>query len=107
MVTHVAGLMDVQCETCHGPGSIHIAKGGLEKPAAVKLAPADDLCATQCHTKEHSDTFQHDAYLRDILGPGHGPAARTKLGDGPTGHALRTAALARAKKAGKEQTAKN
>jgi hypothetical protein len=26
-----------------GPGSIHVAKGGLEKPAAIKLAPAKDL----------------------------------------------------------------
>ena len=31
------------------------------------------------------------------------PSARKKLGDGPTGHELRTAALARAKQAGKAQ----
>ena len=66
-------------------------------------APPPELCAGQCHTKEHSDTFQYEAYLRDIIGAGHGPAARGKLGDGPTGHSLRTAALARAKVAGKQQ----
>jgi hypothetical protein len=89
-------LRDVQCETCHGPGSIHVAKGGEEKPSAIMLAPPADLCATQCHTKEHSDTFQLEAYLRDVLGPGHGEAARKKLGDGPTGAQLRKAALDKA-----------
>ena len=82
--------------TCHGPASIHVAKGGEEKPAAVRRNPPDDLCATQCHTHEHSDTFQREAYLRDILGPGHGEDLRKKLGDGPTGHSLRTAALDKA-----------
>jgi cytochrome c5 len=93
---HNDTLRDVQCETCHGPGSIHVAKGGLEKPFAIKRAPPDDLCAMQCHTKEHSDTFQYEAYLRDIVGPGHGEAVRKKLGDGPTGAQLRKAALDKA-----------
>jgi len=93
---HNDKLRDVQCETCHGPGSIHVAKGGLEKPFAIKLAPAPDLCATQCHTKEHSDTFQLDAYLRDVVGPGHGAARRAKLGDGPTGAQLRKAGFDKA-----------
>ena len=89
-------LRDVQCEVCHGPSSIHVAKGGEEKPAATLREPAKDLCANQCHTSEHSDTFEHTAYLRDILGPGHGEAARKKLGDGPTGAQLRKAALDKA-----------
>ncbi len=93
-------LRDVQCETCHGPGSIHVAKGGEEKPFAVHRGPATELCATQCHTKEHSDTFQLEAYLRDVLGPGHGEALRTQLGDGPTGAALRKAALEKAGRLG-------
>ncbi len=95
-LAHNDTLRDIQCETCHGPASIHVAKGGEEKPAAVKRAPTEDLCATQCHTHEHSDTFQHDAYMRDIVGPGHGADLRKKLGDGPTGHSLRSAALDKA-----------
>jgi Cytochrome c554 and c-prime len=93
---HNDKLRDVQCETCHGPGSIHVAKGGLEKPFAIQRGPVDDLCASQCHTKEHSDTFQFEAYLRDIVGPGHGEKRRQQLGDGPTGAQLRKAGFAKA-----------
>ncbi len=93
---HNDKLRDVQCETCHGPGSIHVAKGGKEKPFAIQRAPDDKLCASQCHTKEHSDTFRLEAYLRDVLGPGHGEDRRKKLGDGPTGAQLRKAALDKA-----------
>ncbi|MBK9070682.1 MAG: hypothetical protein IPL79_06740 [Myxococcales bacterium] len=86
-------LRDVQCETCHGPGSLHVAAGGGK---ATMRAPAEDLCAGQCHTPEHSDTFERSAYLRDILGEGHGAAARQALGEGPTGRQLRAAGLAKA-----------
>jgi len=95
-LAHNEKLRDVQCEVCHGPGSIHVAKGGEEKPFAVVRNPPQDLCASQCHTKEHSDTFEYKAYLRDIVGPGHGADARQKLGAGPTGHELRSAALDKA-----------
>jgi hypothetical protein len=103
---HTNRLRDVQCEVCHGPGSKHVAEEGLEEPLSVHTQTPASTCTT-CHTEQHSDTFQYEAYLRDILGPGHGPSARKKLGSGPTGHELRTAALARAKKAGKAQAAKN
>ena len=89
-------LRDVQCETCHGPASIHVAKGGEEKPPAIIRTPPEKLCATQCHTKEHSDTFDHGPYLRDIVGPGHGEDLRKQMGDGPTGAQLRKAALDKA-----------
>jgi hypothetical protein len=89
-------LRNVQCETCHGPGSIHVDKEGQETPKAIVENPARDLCADRCHTPQHSDTFQREAYLRDILGPGHGEKARAALGDGPTGHELRAAGLAKA-----------
>ena len=102
---HTNKLRDVQCEVCHGPGSKHVAEEGSEEPLAIRKATPASTC-TVCHNEHHSDTFQYEAYLRDILGPGHGPSARKKLGDGPTGHELRTAALARAKTAGKAQVKK-
>jgi hypothetical protein len=94
-VVENAGLVDVQCETCHGPSSLHVEDGG-EKAGLTKLEAPAELCATTCHTPEHSDTFDYVPYLRDILGPGHGPEARKKLGDGPTGHELRQAGLKKA-----------
>lgn len=91
-------LRDVQCEVCHGPASIHVAKEGDEEPRSLVGGPEPAMCAKQCHTKEHSDTFSYDAYLRDIVGPGHGEERRKALGEGPTGHELRSAGLLRAGK---------
>ena len=92
-------LRDVQCEVCHGPASIHVDLDGKDKPRTVQRAPAADLCASRCHTVEHSDTFAREPYLRDIVGTGHGEKLRRALGDGPTGRQLRSAAL---DKAGRE-----
>ncbi|HWE27669.1 MAG TPA: multiheme c-type cytochrome [Polyangia bacterium] len=86
-------LVDVQCETCHGPGSKHVAEAGLDDPPTLVRRPPDRFCADNCHTKEHSDTFQLVPYLRDILGKGHGDKARVALGNGVTGHELRKKAL--------------
>ena len=89
------GLENVQCEACHGPGSIHVEKRGLEKPLALRTDTPESVCS-RCHNEKHSDTFQYDAYLRDIIGPGHGEDARDKLGAGPNARDLRRAAAKRA-----------
>jgi hypothetical protein len=89
-------LVDVQCEVCHGPASKHVEEAGLEDPKSLVRRPPDSFCADNCHTHEHSDTFTLVPYLRDILGKGHGAEARAKLGNGPTGHELRTKALEKA-----------
>ena len=97
-VVENAGLIDVQCEVCHGPGSLHVDEPEDAKGNAlnIRLEATEDTVCSECHTPEHSDTFVYDAYLRDIVGEGHGPEARKKLGDGPTGHELREAGLAKA-----------
>lgn len=67
------GLRDVQCESCHGPGSLHIeARGRAARTATIRRTVDGQFCATQCHTPEHSDRFNYDRYLPFILGPGHG-----------------------------------
>lgn len=95
-LAHNDKLRDVQCENCHGPASMHVDKEGKDQPRTVSRAPERDLCVNRCHTPEHSDTFQLEAYLRDVTGPGHGEKLRRALGDGPTGHELRSAAIERA-----------
>ena len=95
-VVEVAGLEDVQCEVCHGPGSIHAEspeKAG--KAFGIRREAAVDVCLG-CHTAEHSDTFNYEAYLRDVLGAGHGEGRRSLLGDGPTGRELRAEGLEKA-----------
>lgn len=99
---YTKSLENVQCEVCHGPGSIHVAEEGNEDPPAVKRQTPESRCV-ECHSEKHSDTFQYQAYLRDILGRGHGAAARKKLGDGPSGRELRKKAQADAKAKGIEQ----
>ena len=88
-------LRDVQCEVCHGPGSIHAEASEAKKKSSIILSPKETRCI-QCHNEEHSDTFDFKAYLRDVTGKGHGEAFRKKLGDGPTGLELRSAALKKA-----------
>jgi hypothetical protein len=88
-------LRDAQCEVCHGPASLHIDADGKEQPSSLVLRTPKDTCVV-CHNALHSDTFDYEAYLRDMTGPGHGEAFRKSLGDGPTGHELRAAALKKA-----------
>jgi hypothetical protein len=88
-------LVDVQCEVCHGPASKHVAESGLDDSLIKK--PAERFCADNCHTPEHSDTFDLTAYLRDITGKGHGEKLRAQLGAGVTGHELRQKALSAAR----------
>ena len=92
------GLVNVQCEVCHGPGSKHVAEDGMDEPKTMAKSPPDDLCRGRCHTTEHSDTFDLVPYLRDVLGAGHGEERRKALGDGPTAHELKAKATAEAKK---------
>jgi hypothetical protein len=87
-------LRDVQCEVCHGPGGKHVETDGKALDSLVVRAP--EARCVKCHSPEHSDTFQYEAYLRDVTGPGHGEAFRKTLGDGTTGRELRKAALDKA-----------
>jgi hypothetical protein len=67
-VTHVSHLENVQCEACHGPGSLHAARPGVDPPTKH---PKEDLCLS-CHHPPHVEGFDATARIRDILGPGHG-----------------------------------
>jgi hypothetical protein len=67
-VTHVELLENVQCESCHGAGSLHAARPKVEVP---DKKPKETIC-TQCHHPPHVELFDAKAKLTEILGPGHG-----------------------------------
>jgi hypothetical protein len=61
-------LVNVGCESCHGPGAAHA--GDPEKVGSVRDTP-ESTCV-QCHSPEHSDLFDFDAYRKTLVVPGHG-----------------------------------
>lgn len=69
-VTHVEGLEDVGCESCHGPGSMH-ASDPTGAAVNVVLAPEERTCRG-CHNPDHSDRFFFPAYRQMVIVPGHG-----------------------------------
>jgi Cytochrome c554 and c-prime len=68
-VTHVDKLQNVQCEACHGPGSLHAASGG---GADVARVPAESMCRGCHHTPHVADDWDLLSSWRKIVGPGHG-----------------------------------
>jgi 2',3'-cyclic-nucleotide 2'-phosphodiesterase (5'-nucleotidase family) len=69
-VTHNEKLRDVQCEECHGPGSLHAKEP--EKKGLITLAPTPESCVSQCHHPPHVEGFDAVAKMKLVLGPGHG-----------------------------------
>jgi hypothetical protein len=69
-VTHNLNLalVNVGCESCHGPGAAH-AKNP-EEVGILRDTPAS-TCA-QCHNTEHSDLFDYESYKKTLVVPGHG-----------------------------------
>lgn len=69
-VTFNDKLQNVQCEVCHGPGSLH-AKDPNKKGLIV-LKPSPETCVSECHHPPHVEGFDAAAKMKLILGKGHG-----------------------------------
>lgn len=67
-IAQTAGRENVQCESCHGPGSIH---ADSTDAADIRLHVSEVQCRT-CHDPENSTHFNYVTYRTQILGPGHG-----------------------------------
>lgn len=50
-------LKHVQCESCHGPGTLHSRKGSVKVDEAVCL---------NCHTGEFAKDFDYDTYIEKV-----------------------------------------
>jgi len=68
-VTHnlQGALVNVGCESCHGPGAAHTK----DPEVAIIRNPPASTCL-RCHNEQHSDLFDYDAYRRTLVVPGHG-----------------------------------
>jgi hypothetical protein len=69
-VTHVEKLQNVQCEECHGPGSLHVKNPN--KKGLITVKPDPQTCVSKCHHPPHVENFDPVAKMELILGPGHG-----------------------------------
>ncbi|HXW54033.1 MAG TPA: multiheme c-type cytochrome [Myxococcota bacterium] len=70
-VSEVASLKNVQCESCHGPGSLHAQSGDKN---FIRRQVTEQTCRG-CHHVPHIesyDSFNYEEKLLKILGPGHG-----------------------------------
>jgi hypothetical protein len=61
------GRRDVQCESCHGPASLH----ALDPPRHIQREVPEQACR-RCHTPEASTRFEYTSYRARVLGQGHG-----------------------------------
>lgn len=57
-------LLNVQCESCHGPGRAHAGSGGA-KPVGYNGWPRQKICR-QCHIGSHSPAFKLEHYWPKI-----------------------------------------
>jgi len=63
---------DVQCEACHGPGSLHVEADG---EGHIVGDPGEEVCTT-CHNAHHSPQFDFKKWKKKITVPGHGLALK-------------------------------
>lgn len=68
-VTHNlnGALVNVGCESCHGPGAAHSA----DPEVAIARDTTESTCVS-CHNEAHSDLFDYEEYRNTLLVPGHG-----------------------------------
>lgn len=69
------GREDVQCESCHGPGSLHVDAVDEETAKkTIQLVVPESTCV-ECHNKHHSPHFDYPSFREKLLVPGHGKPA--------------------------------
>lgn len=74
--------VDVQCESCHGPGSLHAQTGDKK---FIKRQVLEETCRG-CHHVPHIpsyESFNYEEKIMKILGPGHGEKLLKELSHKP------------------------
>lgn len=72
--TAMTSFANVGCESCHGPSVEHVRTNDKKK-GTMRTVP-EQVCR-ECHTPDQTEgEFDYAAYVKAIVGPGHGmPAA--------------------------------
>ncbi|MEC9073369.1 MAG: multiheme c-type cytochrome [Myxococcota bacterium] len=65
LVGQTEGREDVQCEACHGPGSLHVEADG---EGHIVRDPGEEVCTT-CHNAKHSPKFDYQKWKKQIVVP--------------------------------------
>ena len=68
---HLENLMGVQCEACHGAGSLHVEAERAGKSGHIVASPGAELCES-CHTLVHAPRFSFEEYRKRLIQAGHG-----------------------------------
>jgi len=58
----------VGCESCHGPGSLHVAAPKAEKKKSIQKNVGVKMC-TQCHTPTMTPQFSYDEMVKKGVHP--------------------------------------
>lgn len=84
--SEVGFLQNVQCESCHGPASLHVENAG-DPNQLVRRGVSENVCRT-CHQVPHiptTESFVFEDKLRHVLGEGHGKARLDEIISGKRG----------------------
>lgn len=73
-VTHNldGALVNVGCESCHGPGAAH-----AKNPEVAVVRNTPEATCIACHNEQHSDLFDYEEYVKTLVVPGHGLPVKT------------------------------
>jgi mono/diheme cytochrome c family protein len=63
--TKTAAVAMVECEACHGPGSLHVTAAMADKKKLINRGVTANLC-TQCHTSDTSPAFKFEEYSQKV-----------------------------------------
>jgi hypothetical protein len=86
-----ARLVDVGCESCHGPGSLHVREQSGEASVSFKFRPLGAGDCQKCHYGEFSRPFNWDNFWPAVAhgGETNGPAGEIRTPNSETRNKLK------------------